>query len=1090
MKRILLLCLTAVSVLYSTELLAQERTVSGKISSLEDGSPLPGVNVVLKGTTTGVVTDAEGIYRISVPSEGGTLVFTFIGLKTQETEIGSRSTIDIQMEQDAAQLSEVVVTALGVKREAKALAYANQTVSSEKLSIARANNVNDALAGKIAGIQVRGQSGAALGRNSQIRIRGAGSFTDKEPLYVVDGTPVTNSQDFNPDDVETINVLKGPAATALYGQRGDAGVIMITTKKGTKGKGFGITLNNNLYFDKVYVLPRYQNAYAGGAESDLIEFTWQPGMPEEWKPLDGKFYHDYTDDASWGPRMNGQEYIPWYSWAPGTKYTGTTAKLVGQPDNIRQFYETGVNRTTNIAFSKGFDEGASARLSYTNQDQTGVMPNTWLKKNTLAATTSVPLGKLFTFGANINYVNTVIHGEFDDAYSNQTTGSFNQWFHRNLDMNKMKELQNLKSPDGRLVSWNHFNPDYYVATETDGVTLKGNKFYRGYYWFNPAAYMNLIDYEQQRNRLFGDVNLTVNFTDNLKGVIFYRKNQNTTFYENKRPSVLPISKYVENRADDQSQYDFYGTGQSHFKEDNIEGLITYTQKALNDDLQMDFLLGGNLRIEELKSIDMNSVDGLVVPNQFSINNSKSTFQYSNFRSQKEVRSIYARANFGYKDIIFLDFTGRNDWSSALPEDNNSYFYPSVGLSFVFSELTEPILPILSYGKLRGGWAQVGSDAPAYFTKQVYGLGQTPWAQPDGSSQIVSNVPDVAINPNIKPSLSSSLELGLDLKFWENRIGLSATYFKENRVDEIVQVPVTGSSGYTSSRINIGEMERSGIELQLDATPVQVGDFRWDITVNYSKVDAIVKKIAPGIDAIAAGTGAASFGIGSTFLVEGERWGQLRGKTMQRTEDGTPILTAAGLYIPTEQPVNFGSVLPDFTGGVINTFTYKNFELSFNIDFQKGGKFYSLSDQWGTFSGLTQRTAGVNDLGNPIRDAVEDGGGVHVVGVDVNGEVVDTYVDAQSYYHQFNNSKIADQHIYDLTFVKLREVNFGYRIPVQNIGGLGKVFTSASVSVIGRNLWLLNSGARDFDPSEISGGFGENGQFPSLRSYGFNLKLGF
>ena len=1093
MKRILLLCLTAVLTLASSELWAQERTISGKVTSTEDGTPLPGVNVVLKGTTSGVVTDSDGAFRLSVPSEGGTLVFTFIGLQSQEVEIGTRTTIDIQMAQDATQLSEVVVTALGIKRETKSLPYAAQTVSSEKLNMTRANNVNDALAGKVAGVQVRGQSGAALGRNSSIRIRGAGSLTDKEPLYVVDGTPVTNSQDFNPDDVESINVLKGPSATALYGQRGDAGVVLITTKKGDKGRGMGISLNNNLFFDKVYILPQYQNSYAGGASADLTRFDWQAGMPAEWQALDGEYYHDYTDDASWGPRMTGQQYIPWYAWVPGTKYTGKTAPLLPQPNNIRDFYETGVNRTTNVSFGKSLDN-VTFRLSYTNQDQSGIMPNTGLLKNTLAATTSVNLSKLITVGANINYVTTTINGEFDDQYSNQSTGSFNQWFHRNLDLKIMNELKDLKSPEGRLVSWNHQNPNYYVGdSDNDGV-INGDKFYRGYYWHNHITYFEQIDYSTTRNRLFGDVNVTFNLTDNLKATVFYRKNQNTVFWEEKRPSILPFSFYTENRPTSQPQWDYYGTGQTFFKEDNLEFLVGYSDNFADDKLSFDLSAGGNIRMDESKSLNMNTTDGLVVPDLFTISNSKGTFGYGNFRSSKQVRSLYGRGTLGFNETFFVDFSVRNDWSSALPENANSYLYPSVGASIVFSEFTEDAVPFISFGKLRGSWAQVGSDLPPYQTAVTYGLGANPWIDADGSHAI-SNTPDDLIDPNIKPSLSSAIEFGIDLKFMENRLGISATYFDESKKDEILRVGVSGASGYQNKIINAGQIDRNVIELQIDGTPVKTSNLSWDVTLNFAKTEAKVVELTPGVDAIAAGTGGATFGIGSTFHVVGKEWGQLRGVSIQRI-DGQPVLDTDGLYVPTEDPVDFGSVLPDFTGGFVNTLTYKNVSLAFNIDFQKGGKFYSLSDQWGTFSGLTKRTAGLNDQGNPIRDAVADGGGVHVVGVsDADGDGVaegnvDMYVPAQDYYHQFYFGSIADEHIYDLTFVKLRELSIGYQIPVQNIGSLGKVFTNASISLVGRNLWLMHSKVEDFDPSEIMSAFGENGQFPSVRSYGFNIKLGF
>jgi TonB-linked SusC/RagA family outer membrane protein len=1069
--------------------------VTGKVTSAEDGSALPGVNVVVKGTTSGTVTDAQGNFKIVVPADGGTLIFTFIGLTTSELVVGSRQNINVQMAADVTQLSEVVVTALGVQRESKTLPYATQTVGSDQLNIARANNINDALAGKIAGIQVRGQSGAALGRNASIRIRGAGSLTDKAPLYVVDGTPVgdvdrfgnavNGSVDFNPDDVESVNVLKGPSATALYGQRGDAGVILITTKKGSsKSKGLGVTLTQNLFFDNIYVLPKYQNSYAGGASPDLEKFTWTDGMPTEWQALDGAYYHDYTDDASWGPRMTGQQYIPWYAWVPGTKYTGKTTALTPQPNNVRDFYETGVNSSTNLSFARG-NEDTNVRLSYTNQNQKGVMPNTSLLKNTVALNFTTKLSKWLEVGANINYVNTLTNGEFDDAYSNQSTGSFNSWFHRNLEMDKMRELQNLKAPGGQLVSWNHFNPNYYVGdSDGDGV-INGDKFYRGYYWYNPFTYFNSIDYQQTRDRLFGHINATFNITDNLKASLFYRKNQTTGKFENKRPSILPYSFYTENRPTGEAQWDFYGTGQNYVKEDNLEFLVAYTDRFMGDKLSLDLSAGGNRRSESSSSVNMNTSLGLTVPNLYTISNSKNPqFGYNNARYAKQVNSLYGRGTIGYNETFFLDFSLRNDWSSALPAAKNSYMYPSVGVSAIFSEFTGNILPVLSFGKLRGSWAQVGSDLAPYQLDLNYAVGANQW-----NGNAVMSTPDKLVDPNIKPSLSSAIEVGIDLKFIKNRIGFSATFFADKKINEILEVGVTGASGFNTKLINAGQIDRNVIELQLDGTPIKTSDFEWNIMLNYSKVESIITELVPNISAIPA-IGNASY-LASTFHVEGKEWGQIRGVTIQRDANGTPILDPeTGLYRFTDDPADFGSVLPEFTGGVVNSFRYKNFSVNASIDFQKGGKFFSVSDMWGSFSGLTERTAGVNNLGNPIRDAVVDGGGVHVVGVDEDGTPVDMYVGAQDYYHQFYFGNILDPHIYDLTFVKLRELSVGYQIPVQKLGAVGKIFTSANLSIVGRNLWLMNANDLDFDPSEISGSFGENGQMPSSRSYGFSLKLSF
>lgn len=1063
---------------------AQERIVTGKVTSTEEGTPLPGVNVSVKGTSNGTATDAEGNYSIRVAGANSILVFSFIGLKTEEITVGERSVIDIGLALDATQLNEVVVTALGIKREVKSLPFAAQQINSDKLNMTRANNVNDGLAGKVSGIQVRGQAGSALGRNSTIRIRGASSLEDGAPLYVLDGTPV-NSQDINPDDIESVNVLKGPAATAMYGQRGDHGVIIMTSKKGTRGAGLGINVTQNTYAEKVYILPRQQNSYAGGAFPDLVKFNWQPGMPDGWKALDGKYYPDYTDDGSWGPRMVGQEYIPWYAWAPGTKYSFKTAKLTPQPNNIRDFYRTGVNSITNVSVSKSQDN-YSYRVSYTNQTQTGILPNTNLKKNTFSTQTSIDLGKIFTVAANINYVDQFLHGEFDDGYSNQTSGSFNQWFHRDLNMNILNELSGLKSPEGRFVSWNHFNPDYYVQDSNNDGVINGDLFYRGYYWYGHKTYMENINQNDHRTRLFGDISITAKLSDKISVQGIYQKNQVVSYGETKRPSILPYSFNTELRPTNEPQWDYYGTGQSFAKEDNLQFLVSYNDRLANDKITVSANAGGNLRMEKGTQISANTINGLVVPNLYTLSNSKtSPFAYSNLRSRKEVRSLYARASVGYKDLIFLDGSLRNDWSSALPSSNNSYLYGSLGTSFVFSELTSSALPFLSFGKIRLSAAKVGSDLPAYSTSLLYGLGTTPW-----NGNVTMTTPNTLIDPHIQPSLSTSYEGGLDLKFFENRIELGVTYYKQIRTKEILSVDVSGASGFTQKLINAGKLESSGIELQLDAHIIKRKSFSWDVSYNMAHNTSKVVSLVPGVDAVAQGNGTLTDAAqtATVYNIAGARWGQLRGFGIKKV-NGKPVLDDNGFYVPVQNQ-NLGSILPAFTGGIQNAFSYKNFNLSVNIDFQKGGKFFSLSDWYGTFSGLTERTARLNDRGVPERTAVADGGGVHVKGVNAAGEAKDHYVEAKLYYQQFANNGIAENSIYDLTYVKLREVNLQYNIPVSRLGSFFKIVRTASVSVVGRNLWMIYSSCKDYDPSIISGTFGENGQLPGTRQLGFQVKLGF
>jgi hypothetical protein len=469
-----------------------------------------------------------------------------------------------------------------------------------------------------------------------------------------------------------------------------------------------------------------------------------------------------------------------------------------------------------------------------------------------------------------------------------------------------------------------------------------------------------------------------------------------------------------------------------------------------------------------------------VPDLFILSNSKSALQYNNYRAQKEVRSVYANGTFGYNQTVFVNWSLRNDWSSALPKANNSYFYPAVGASFIFSELVH--IPVLSYGKIRANIAQVGSDYSAYGLNFVYGLGQNQW---NGNS--VSGTPDQQIDPNIQPSLSTNYEFGADFKFLENRIGFGVSVYNNDRKNQILAVPVSNASGFSSRVVNIAEATSSGIELNLDATPVKSGNFTWDLTINLAHNESKIVKLAPGITGYYANSQDA-FAFAKLYHVEGQQWGQLRGRAIARDASGTPIVGATGVYNSVTNH-DFGSVLPNFTGGFQNYLTYKNFKLSTNIDFQSGGKYFSLSDMWGTFSGLTERTAQLNNKGIPERTAVADGGGVHVVGVDENGGKVDTYVDAKQYYDQWGNSSIAENSIFDMSYIKLREVNLSYNIPVNKLGNLSRTFKSMSVSLIGRNLWLIYASNRDFDPSTMSNLTGENGQLPGTRSYGFQIKLG-
>lgn len=1067
-----LLSLFSALVLFTMFVYAQTgRTVTGTVTD-DNGTPIPFATVRVQGSPRlGTSADQDGKFTLKGLANDAVLVISAQGHTERTVTLGADNAVAVTLERTTTTLNEVVVTgAFNIKRSQRAVAYNAQNVSSEQLNTIRQTNLNSALAGKVAGLQVLDQSKVKLGEAGQVRLGGVSSLSGGGVIYVVDGT-IVNPNDINPDDIEDVTVYSGVNATALFGERAIAGAVVINTKKAKKGrKGIGIEVNQGLTFDRVYVLPKYQNEYAGGGAADLIRYTWQPTHPAEWKALDGKYYHDYSDDASWGPRLAGQEYIPWYAWYPGHPYSYQTAKLTPQPDNIRDFYQTGLTTNNNVNFSKAGDD-YNFRVSYTDQYVKGLLYKSQLRKNIFNINGSLDMGKYFTINSNLSYVSSRREGEFNDDYSNQSTGSFSQWFHRHLDMDKVKELKDVRSPEGILASWNHNNPGTY---NPDNPVA----FYGGNYWYNFYTYFDNVTNFDIRDRLYGDLGLTFKLNNNFRVRATYRQNLVNTSYENRTSSDLQTSAT-------QTQLDAnYGTGETYFKEQNFEVVASYNAKFLKD-FSTNINVGGNAMRSDDRRVAMNTVNGFSVPNLYSITNSKDPITYSNIRQKQRINSVFARGDIGYKNFLFGEFSVRNDWQSTLPTFDPDIFYKSFGVSFVFSELLNNSIPALSFGKLRASWGETPRSLGINENNFLYGI----QAQQFNGNFLMST-PDQVPDPNLVGAVVATWEVGADLKFLKNRAGVSFTLQNTESKGIPIAVDVSGTSGFTRQVINAARIDVRTVLLQLNGKPVQSKNFTWDVLINFSKqVKNEVVTLAEGIDQIPVFSGAFST-TSSAYVVHrvGEEWGQLRGGGIKRI-NGLPVLDNTGRYIKQDDAL-FGSVLPDYIGGFLNTFSYKNFVANVNIDFQKGGKYFSLSDFWGSFSGLTERTVALNDKGNPTRDRVADGGGVHVVGVDDQGKPVDYYVEAQSYFHQFRERNISEASVYDMTFVKLREVSLGYRIPIGKIGNVSRWLQNATFSVVARNYWLIYAKNRDFDPSELSDQFGEDGQFPGSRSIGFNLRLGF
>ena len=625
MKRLtLLIFLFAVG---SPVLFAQTLLITGSVTSaVEGGEPIPGATVQVKGTAIGALTDGTGKYSINVPLNASTLIFSYVGMKEFEVEIGGRSVIDIIMEPDILALGEVVITsAYDIKRSPRSTSALNQFISGEKLNEVRQTDINRALAGKISGIQFLGQSGAKLDNTGYSRMRGNSGFgTGTSVIYVVDGTIILNSDEINLDDIENVSVLSGPAAAAIFGSQGASGAVIITTKKAkiTGGKSLGIEVNLGFMASSVYILPDYQDDYAGGNVSEMYTYTYKDTDPEEWESLDGKYYPDYSDDPSWGPRMDGQEYIPWYAWYPGTKYTGKTARLIPQPDNVREFYDTGLTYNNNVSFDKSGD-GYNIRAVIGNIAVKGNMPGTSKNRTTLALKTSYDITRKLTVAANVNFFTTSTYGDFNDGYVNHSTGSFNQWFHRDLEMNILRELKDLKTPTGILASWNHNNPMAYTP---ENPLL----FYGANFWFNFFTYYDYVEKYKRADHLFGDVSLKYKIIDGLDFKVTYRRQGNNSWSEQKVYSELFESQNQCWFLPPGNGYYYTYTGYSN--RENIETLLSFSRQF--GDFSINANAGSDFFNSVLKSNSASTTNGLNVRNLFSIPNSKDQPWVGNEGSEK------------------------------------------------------------------------------------------------------------------------------------------------------------------------------------------------------------------------------------------------------------------------------------------------------------------------------------------------------------------------------------------------------------------------------------------------------------------------
>ncbi|MBB2150093.1 SusC/RagA family TonB-linked outer membrane protein [Pedobacter gandavensis] len=1025
---------------------AQNRTISGTVTDKADGNPLPGVTVRIVSTKIGAQTSGEGKFSLSAPASATTLEFSYLGYKTVTKAIGASNVINVVMEADAQSLSEVNITsALGITRKERSVGTAQQSLKAEQLTQTKQLDLGTALAGKISGVQVLGGSGAKFG-TSKIRVRGISSVDGgRDPLYVVDGV-VVPSTSVNMDDVEDLTVLKGPAATSLYGQRGDAGVVVIKSKGALK-KGFGVELNHSTTIENVATLPKYQNEYGGGSSQEWEYFKYDPTKDAPaLKAMDGVRYHNYQDDVSWGPRFDGLPYAPFYSWNKYDSDYAKTAPYVAQPNNIRDFYETGVQNNTNIAISQSGDK-FSGRMSYTNVNQTGVSPNTKADQNRMSLNgTYKPIEKL-TINSSINFM---VINNFNtplDGYGTQTAGSFSQWFHRDTNI---KKLRNYRNPDGTFTSWNISDPRNSAPK----------------YWDNPytEAYENIS--ESNTSRVFGFMQASYKLLPDLN-INFTAKGNYGSFRDESRVASGTLNQ------------ESYRSKQERTRENNF--VLDANYKKQVGEFSFNAGAFGELRINHSEDMQGTTVGGFTVPDYYNLSASRNRPLLTSNIFNKKVRSMYGYVNTGYKNFLFLDLNIRNDWSSSLPDNNNSYLYGGAALSFVFSDLI-PANDILSFGKATFSAGRTGSDVDPYKIYQTY--------SPNGfyGDYPSLTVPNQIPNANLKPALSDAYEAGLELRFIKDRLRFNFNYYDRTSKDQIISLSLPSTTGFSSALVNAGEIKSHGFEMSLGGTPIKSKDWTWDINANFAINKNKIVSLYPGLNNFPFD----SFGyVGSPRInVErrvGQEWGTIVAPGIKKDANGNNLIDDEGMPI-IEAEQNLGSFVPDLTGGFTSMLNYKSFSFGASMDFQIGGKLFSVTQGNLNGSGLAKQTAGLNDKGNPKRDDVSVGGGILIPGIrESDGQPNTTYVNTQEYY-QDKMPYVWGANTYKATYFKLRELSLGYALPASFLSKIKA--QRATVSLVARNPWLIYTAIPGIDPSESAGEWLEGGQLPGTRTIGLNLKVTF
>ena len=1033
-----LLYLTFLTLFTCASAFAQERKVTGTVTSADDNSPMPGVNIIIKGTTTGTITDGGGNYTINVSGSDAVLVFSFIGYNAQEVTVGNQSTVNVQMTTSATQLGEIVVTSLGIQKEKKALTYAAQSIPSAEVVEAKSLNVANQLSGKVAGLELI-KSNAGVGSPSRVVLRGDRSIAgNNQPLYIVDGAPISNSslgqpttenggraysdgiQNINPEDIESITVLKGASATALYGTRANNGAIVIVTKKGSARKGLGVEYNGNFSVETPVILTKMQQVYGQGSGGNYFKGS----------------------EFDWGAKLNGQMVDNW-TLNPLSPTYGQQYPYVAHPNNLKDYFQLATNMTNSLSMNTG-SEKIQGYFSFTNVQSRGIIPGNSLARNNFNVRITGNLSKKLTFDSKLTYfhqqvINRVSTG---DDFSNPMRAILRLPTNISLDAAKDYEYY---SPEGKLLQ-NYWNPHSNVGE-------------------NPYWMLHRIPNQDTRDRVLSVVSAKYEF---IPGLSLQVRTTYDFIFDNYWTKWYNDTYTIADNGN-------YTTGNSNNSEMNSDFLLNYT-KAFGD-FSLNVSAGGNLLTQKNYYINTNNTK-LLKPNLFTVSNA-SNLTSSEGGATKKLNSLYGFATLSYRNYLYLDVTGRNDWSSTLPPDSWSYFYPSVGLTWVLSDMFKSSIPEwLTFAKVRGSFAQVGNDTDPYQLNVTYSFSQ-------GGGAGLINRSNTLVEPNLKPEITTSKEVGADIRFFQNRLGLDITFYRSNSKNQLLSIPLPPASGYTSKFINAGNIQNTGFEGTLNIKPL-VGNFKWDIDFNFSHNKNLIVSLAEGLTSY---TIRGRSWMTTLKVTEGSEYGDIYTRGFLRNDKGQVLVNGTtGLPLLTPgQTIDMGNYNPDALLGIRNSFTYKAWDLSVLIDGRIGGDVFSFTE-------ANLASDGFSDYTLKGREGFVVPGVIQTT--DADGNVIsetpnDISVTSEAYWQILGgrNTPVGEVFRYSGTNVRVSEAVLGY---TKNIPDFA--IRSVRVSVYAQNLFFIVNKAERLDPNLMVGNSNYQGTegfgMPGTRVIGMNVRLSF